>query len=143
VPEQEPVSRPQRRAPVPEQEPVSRPQRRAPVPKPEPASQPPQAEPAPPSRRFAPSEPVADQVERCRIRLWRGYVSRCYIAQAEGADAPIARSPSFRAVSTPEATAALDALVAELRTQGWEPVHDAGGAWRGWMRRPTGMPARN
>ncbi len=74
----------------------------------------------------------------CRIRLWRGYVTRCYIAQTEGTEAPIARSPSFKAVSTPEATAALQEMVADLRAKGWEQVHDADGGWHGLMRRPAG-----
>jgi hypothetical protein len=79
-----------------------------------------------------------EEWELCRIRLWRGYVSRCYVAQAEGVEAPIARSPSFRAISTPEANAALHEMVEDLRAKGWEQVQDAEGAWHGWMRRPAG-----
>jgi hypothetical protein len=106
-----------------------------------PAPRPPEPEPAPapePTRRFA---PTGERWELCRIRLWRGYVSRCYVAEVEGAEAPIARSPSFKAVSTPEATAALQAMVGELRDKGWEQIQDADGAWHGWMRRPAAARA--
>ena len=112
-----------------ERRPPPRPQR--PVPEPEAAL---------PTRRFVPSA-VEGEWETCRIRLWRGYVTRCYIAQTEGAEGtetPIARSPSFKAVSTPEATAALQEMVADLRGKGWEQVHDTDGAWHGLMRRPAG-----
>ena len=107
------------------------PSRRRPEPEPEPEPVPP---PPPPTRRFAPS---GEQWETCRIRLWRGYVSRCYVAQVDGAETPIARSSSFRAVATPEATEALQDMVAELTGKGWEQVHDDDGAWHGWMRRPA------
>ena len=119
-----PPARPRRPAPPPP--------RRRPEPEPEPE---PERVPPPPTRRFAPS---GEQWEMCRIRLWRGYVSRCYVAQVEGAESPITRSSSFRAVATPEATAALQDMVAELIGKGWEQVHDADGAWHGWMRRPAG-----
>ena len=41
-------------------------------------------------------------------------------------------------MSTPEATAALQEMVAELTGKGWEQVHDDDGAWHGRMRRPAG-----
>ncbi len=76
------------------------------------------------------------------MRLWRGYVSRCYLAQVEGEETPIARSPTFRQAPGPEATAALEALRDELRDRGWEPVLDADGAWLGEMRRPAATRAQ-
>jgi len=96
--------------------------------------------PVPPSRRFTPSGSRSEW-ETCRVQMWRGYVSRCYVAQAEGQEAPIARSPSFRQEKGPEATAALDSLVAVLRERGWEPVTGAEGGWKGELRRRAGTPA--
>jgi hypothetical protein len=130
-----PPAAPPRRRPSSPPRTVAPPRQRSP----EPVARRPEPEPAPPpTRRFAPS---GEQWELCRIRLWRGYVSRCYVAEIEGAEAPIARSPSFKAVSTPEATAALQAMVRDLETKGWEQVHDADGAWHGWMRRSAAARA--
>ncbi len=71
------------------------------------------------------------------MRLWRGYVSRCYLAQIDGEETPVARSPTFRQSPGPEAIAALEVLIDELRIQGWQPVIGPDGAWVGELRRPA------
>ena len=68
-------------------------------------------------------------------------MSRCYLAQIDGEETPVARSQTFRHSPGPEANAALEALIDELRIQGWQPVLGPDGEWIGELRRPAATGA--
>jgi hypothetical protein len=68
--------------------------------------------------------------QECEVRWWRGYVESRFFAVATdaGADVTVALSPPFRwrkgkpPPETPEAAAALRALVGSLEHKGWKVV---------------------
>ena len=105
----------------------------APEPEPEPEPEPPVALVA--SNGAGEHEVPTD--ETCEVVWWRGYVKSSFCAHATAPDGTAflaAESPQFRwrrsdpPEQTAEATAALDALLEELRSDDWEVVGN-GGAW--------------
>jgi hypothetical protein len=73
---------------------------------------------------------TGNRTQECEVRWWRGYVKSQFFAVATdaGADVTVAVSPSFRwrkgkpPPETPEAAAALRALVGSLEHKGWKVV---------------------
>ena len=67
-------------------------------------------------------------IRTCEVHWWRGYVmSEFFVVEttSEGTERTVARSPAFRwrkrdvPTKTPEAVAALSALVTRLQDEGW------------------------
>ena len=73
---------------------------------------------------------AGSRTQECEVRWWRGYVESRFFAVATdaGADVTVALSPPFRwrkgkpPPETPEAAAALRALVGSLEHKGWKVV---------------------
>jgi hypothetical protein len=84
------------------------------------------------SRKSRPPRQVAvpPATRTCEVRWWRGYVkSEFFVVETTfgSVETTIARSPAFRwrkgeaPAETPEAAAALSALVDQLEDEGWTP----------------------
>jgi hypothetical protein len=90
---------------------------------------------------------------RCAIALWRGYVSAQFYARSQDGNGLLALSPTFRTwrfpwqkrqplSKDPSALDALDALRADLESNGWKPMRRAAGSrWFEYRFRSGDSPA--
>lgn len=101
--------------------------------------------PEPRTREPRPAPPRRPQlqetgVERCQIKLWRGFVKCQLYAVPIGSDEPLAFSPYFRLRDGTELTAqavdALHALVEALEQEGWTVVSDGPSWYQYRLERP-------
>jgi hypothetical protein len=89
-----------------------------------------------PSTDASDSSVGADEIETCRIRRWRGYVTSSFYAESDAGEV-LAESTSFRwwrvkpPPETPEARAAYDTLVSELQAEGWTEAASDSAHWFG------------
>ena len=90
----------------------------------------------------------AGEMETCRIRRWRGYVTSSFYAESETGEV-LAESTTFRwwrqtpPPETPETRAAYDALVGALVAEGWTEATSRSAHWFGAeFVRPRSNPTR-